>query len=143
MYRFFMNRKTIVAVVALSGMVCCEIANHYMDSLVPNLHTHTEMRTEPVASTISYMAASGVLMRSVMRETENGVVGKTFLYEIDLPFARTAQIIYHVNRGPHGHLCRSWQFRKITRGTSTGSWTGYFASPYEAAQAALFEDLRA
>jgi hypothetical protein len=105
----------------------------HRDSLLPHEHIHAEMRTEPVVTTASYMATSGRMLRSVMRKTDNFVVGDTFVYELDLPFSEKIQIIDHVNRGIDGHLFRSWQVRRITAGVC-GEWTGQFASAQEAAR---------
>jgi len=93
-------------------------------------HIHAEMRTEPVATTASYIATFGRMLRSVMRTADNGVIGETFLYELDLPFAQTIQIIRHANRGTEWQLC--WQVRSISRGVC-GEWKGKFASAVEAA----------
>lgn len=95
-------------------------------------HIHADMRTESVATTASYTTALGRMLRSVMRKMENGVVGETFLYELDLPFAQIVQICYHRNRGIDGQLCQCWQVRPISRGIC-GQWTGKFASAVEAA----------
>jgi hypothetical protein len=95
-------------------------------------HIHAEIRAGSVASTRSYMAAFGRSLRSVMRDTENGVAGETFLYELELPFVQTVQIVNHVKRVPGWGLCRCWQFRFILRGVC-GEWIGKFDSAMEAA----------
>ncbi len=69
-------------------------------------------------------------MRSVMRKMENGVVRDTFMYEVDLPFDETIQIIHHGNRGTGYQYC--WQVRRI-KGGVCGEWAGKFASAEEAA----------
>lgn len=94
-------------------------------------HIHLELQTDSIATTACYVTASGNMMRSVMRKMDNGVVGETFLYELELPYAEKIQIIHHVNRGTGWQLC--WQERRISRGVC-GEWTGKFESATEAAQ---------
>lgn len=125
-----MNAKPVIALLAGSVLVVGETI-----ALDHREHIHSEMRTEPVATPASYMATLGRMMRSVMRKTDNGVVGEAFLYELDLPFAQTIQIVHHVNRGPGWQLCWCWQIRRISGGVR-GEWTGKFASAMEAALAA-------
>lgn len=72
-----------------------------------------------------------MILRSVMRMTNNGVVGDTFLYEASVSPELTMQIIDHVNIGTDGHLRRCWQIRPITNG-KCGQWTGTFISAEEA-----------
>ena len=128
LYDYWVNPKLAIALLSVSMLVVSEI-------IAPDHreHVHAEMRTEPVAATASYMAAFGRMLHSVMRKMENGVVGETFLYELELPFAQTIQIIHHGNRGTSWQLC--WQVRRISRGVC-GEWTGKFASAVEAALAA-------
>jgi hypothetical protein len=125
-----MNAKSVTALLTASMIVVSETV-----ALHERKHIHGEMHTEPVAATASYIAAFGRALRSVMRETLNGIVGETFLYELDLPFAQTIQIVHHVKRVPGWGLCRCWQFRFILRGVC-GEWTGKFDSAMEAALAA-------
>jgi hypothetical protein len=122
-----MKAKSAAAVLAVSMLVVSETI-----AVDDRKHIHAELRTESVAATASYMAALGRKLRSVMRKTENGVVGETFMYKLELPFAQTIQIIYHRNRGTDGRLCRCWQVRRISPGVC-GEWTGKFASAMEAA----------
>ena len=125
-----MNLKPVVALLAVSMLVVSETI-----TLDHREHIHSEMRTEPVATPANYVATLGRMMRSVMRKTDNGVIGEIFLYELDLPFAQTIQIVHHVNRGPGWQLCWCWQIRCISGGVC-GEWRGKFASAMEAALAA-------
>jgi len=125
-----MNPKSGTALLGVVILAGGDIGLEHRDSLVPREHIHAEMRTEPVATIASYLAASGRMLRSVMRKMENGVVVDTFMYEVDLPFDVTIQIIHHANRGTGYQFC--WQVRRITRGVC-GEWAGKFKSAEEAA----------
>jgi hypothetical protein len=122
-----MNVKSAAALLGVSVLVVSETI-----AIDERKQVHAEVRTESVATTASYMAAFGRTLRSVMRKTNNGVVGETFLYELELPFAQTLQIVHHVKRVPRWQLCWCWQFRFISRGVC-GEWTGKFDSAMEAA----------
>ena len=54
-----MNSKSATALFAASVLIGSEIALHRSDLLVPTEHVHAETRSEPVATTATYIAASG------------------------------------------------------------------------------------
>jgi len=54
-----MNPKSATALLAVSILVGGDIALEHSDSLVPRDHIHAETRTELVATTAAYLAASG------------------------------------------------------------------------------------
>jgi hypothetical protein len=129
-----MNTKSATTLLAVSILVASDIAQQ-IESLPPREHIHPDRHTAPVTTAGTYTTGSGRMLRPVLRKTEGDVVGETFMYETDLPFAVTVQILDHVNRGSDGHLCRCWQIRRITLGVC-GPWTGKFTSAQEAALAA-------
>jgi hypothetical protein len=57
------NPKSATALLGVAILVGSEIALDHSDSLVPREHIHVEMLTESVATTASYMAASGMQTR--------------------------------------------------------------------------------
>jgi hypothetical protein len=116
--------------MAVSIVVVGDFVLEQIDSLVPREHIHREIRNEPFAATTNYLAASGRVLRSVMRTVENDIVGDTFMYECNLNAVEILQIIHHRNRGTAYQAC--WQVRRITRGVC-GEWAGQFASAREAA----------
>ncbi len=122
--------KKLVVLLSVSMLVVNETI-----ALDERKHLHAEIRTESVVSTASYVAAFGRTLRSVMRKMNDGVVGETFLYELELPFAQTIQIVHHVKRVPGWQLCWCWQSRFISRGVC-GEWTGKFDSAMKATLAA-------
>jgi len=54
-----MNPKQATALLGVVILVGSEVAGEHHASLVPHEHTHSEMRTEPVASTAAPVSASG------------------------------------------------------------------------------------
>jgi hypothetical protein len=130
-YNGFMNKKAPTTFLVVSILVASDIAERI--ELPPREHIHADLHTESVAAIGSYMTKSGRTLRPVLRKTLNDVVGDTFMYEADLPFAVTVQIIHHINRGTGWQLC--WQLRRITLGVC-GPWAGKFATAQEAALAA-------
>jgi len=55
-----LNLKPATALLAASILVSGDILLERHDSLVPREHVHAEMQAEPVATTATYLAASGV-----------------------------------------------------------------------------------
>lgn len=124
------GRATALALVLCGAMIA--------EGVVAEDRKHTEPR-EPRDTVANHLfhnpmaARRKPMMRPILREMLNGVVGGTFMYEVSYSLVDKVQIIRHVNRGTDWQLC--WQVRRITGGVC-GEWTGKFASSEEAYQLA-------
>ena len=72
-------------------------------------------------------------MRSIMRTSNGGVVGPTFMYEVSYSPDKEVQIVHHATRGTDLKKC--WQVRRILNGKCE-PWFGKFATAEEAYQQA-------
>ena len=125
-----MNAKPATTLLAVSILAAESLSGHG-HTLAGRDHVHSELRTEPVATTATYFTASGGLgMDADMWECEGEVAfatGPVIGYRVkNLPPSEEAAI---ADFG--GHDQAKWQILRTKNGVQ-GKWTGNYATAQEA-----------